>query len=237
MILQHFTSVQLFRSSAVGTLCPAQSRMMPAVVRKSLDVFSGRRDRDALRNPNWASSMQRAPAMSMPAVKIRPAALRDVPTLTRWDGEQHVITATSDDPSVPDKFDWNHELAPRADGTQFFVAEVEERPIGILGVLDPARERTHYWGAVAVNLRAIDIWIGEKDALGKGYGSQMMKWAIDYCFAEPNVVAIVVDPLYSNTRAHRFYEKFGFRRVERRQFDAISDCLVMRLEKGSYDAR
>lgn len=42
----------------------------------------------------------------------------------------------------------------------------------------PATERTHYWGAVAGNLRAIDIWIGEEASIGQGHGSRMMTYAI-----------------------------------------------------------
>ena len=41
-------------------------------------------------------------------------------------------------------------------------------------IIDPLAEPTHYWGEVEPNLRALDIWIGEKDALGRGYGTAMM---------------------------------------------------------------
>jgi aminoglycoside 6'-N-acetyltransferase len=40
----------------------------------------------------------------------------------------------------------------------------------------------------------------------------------------------VIDPLASNVRAIRFYERLGFRAIERRMFGA-DDCLVMRLER------
>lgn len=167
-------------------------------------------------------------------VSIRAAESKDIPCLTRWDTEPHVVSATSDDPSTPELFDWAAELAPRSDGTSFYIAEVDSAPIGVLGVIDPKRERTHYWGASAPNLRAVDIWIGERNALGKGYGTQMMRWVIELCFREPLVTAILVDPLFSNIRAHRFYRRLGFKDVHRFQFDKISDCLVMRLERGAY---
>jgi aminoglycoside 6'-N-acetyltransferase len=46
------------------------------------------------------------------------------------------------------------------------------------------------------------------------------------------VKAILVDPLASNTRAHRFYERLGFVAVGRRTF-GTDDCMVYRLERGA----
>ncbi len=61
------------------------------------------------------------------------------------------------------------------------MAEVDGRPIGFVQVIDPAREESHYWGDVPVDLRAIDIWIGEEADLGKGCGTQMMQLALARC--------------------------------------------------------
>jgi aminoglycoside 6'-N-acetyltransferase len=49
-------------------------------------------------------------------------------------------------------------------------------------------------------------------------------------------MAIVIDPLASNVRAIRFYERLGFKPVERRRFGE-DDCLVMRLERPRADSR
>ncbi len=97
-------------------------------------------------------------------------------------------------------------------------------------IIDPAREESHYWGSIADDHRAIDIWIGEAYALNRGYGTRMMQLAIERCFADPAVQAIVVDPLDSNRRAHRFYERLGFEYVVRRCFGEDS-CFVYRLAR------
>lgn len=101
----------------------------------------------------------------------------------------------------------------------------------MIQIADPAKDPSNYWGDVPEGLRALDIWIGEPDYLGKGYGSEMMNWAIEWCFSKPTVQAIIIDPLNSNTDAIRFYHRLGFIDVERRQFDETSDCLVMRLDR------
>ena len=60
----------------------------------------------------------------------------------------------------------------------------------------------------------------------------MMKLAIDRCFADPLVMAILIDPLASNTRAHRFYERLGFQFIEPRQF-GDDECFVYRLNRSN----
>ncbi len=41
-------------------------------------------------------------------------------------------------------------------------------------------------------------------------------------------------PLAANVRAHRFYERLGFRFVERRRFGQ-DECLVYRLDRADYE--
>ena len=83
---------------------------------------------------------------------------------------------------------------------------------------------------MADNLRAIDIWIGLETDLNKGYGTEMMRLAIDRCFSNPNVEAILIDPLKSNTKAHRFYERLGFCFQEERNFEG-HQCFIYQLDR------
>ena len=181
---------------------------------------------------------------SIPAVTLRRATLADAPLLARWDREPHVIACTTDDPDAEVAFAgavWEEEIAGSGDDSFYLIAEIDEgpggRPIGAMQVIDPHTEPTRYWGEIEPNLRALDVWIGEADALNRGYGTAMMTQALDDCFAEPRVTAVVIDPLNSNTDAHRFYARLGFRPVGRRLFNGEDDCLVMRLERADWRAR
>jgi aminoglycoside 6'-N-acetyltransferase len=113
------------------------------------------------------------------------------------------------------------------------IAEVEGIPIGFLQIIDPAREEEHYWGECASDLRAIDIWIGEETYIGRGFGKKMMELALERCFADESVNAVLIDPMASNTRARRFYEKLGFCLVEYRCFTKV-ECAVYRLERNVW---
>jgi aminoglycoside 6'-N-acetyltransferase len=156
---------------------------------------------------------------------LRPATPADAPLLRRWDEAPHVLAS---DPN--DDWQWETELARSPEWREQLIAEVDGRPVGFMQIIDPAREDGHYWGEVRDNLRAIDLWIGEAADLGKGYGKRMMELALERCFVDPAVSAVLIDPLASNTGAHRFYERLGFRFVERRRFGQ-DECFVYRLDR------
>jgi aminoglycoside 6'-N-acetyltransferase len=170
------------------------------------------------------------------AIRLRPATLADVPTLQRWDKDPDVISATTDDPTADtafDHIDWPAEIAADSDVSYHLIAEVDGRPIGAMQVCDPHLEPTHYWGDCAPNQCALDIWIGSAADRNRGHGTAMMHEAMARCFADPRMEAILIDPLASNTDAHRFYERLGFEFVTRRFFGE-DDCFVYRLERRKW---
>lgn len=171
-----------------------------------------------------------------PRIDLRVAVSEDVALFERWDRQPHVISATTDDRSADKAFPdacWADELAAQNRHSRYLVAELEGRPIGAMQIIDPHLEPTQYWGEIRPKLRALDIWIGEPDCLGQGFGETMMRLAFQMCFAEPAVTAIVIDPLASNVRAHKFYRRLGFKPVGRRRFGA-DDCLVHELTRQDW---
>jgi len=158
-------------------------------------------------------------------IKLRKALISDLPLVKYWDTKQHVIDCDPDE-----DWDWETELSRDPDWREQLVAELDGKPIGFIQIIDPYLEETHYWGDVAPNKRAIDIWIGEEENLNKGYGTIMMNMAIERCFRESAVEAILIDPLKSNTKAHRLYERLGFQFVEERTFDETI-CFIYKLKK------
>jgi len=166
-------------------------------------------------------------------IALRPATPADLPWFERWDDDPAVVAATTDDPAASVAFQdvvWADELAGQCAAYRYYIAELDGRPIGAMQIIDPHLEPTHYWGEIAPNLRAVDIWIGAVADRGHGYGTTMMRLALELCFADPGVTAVVIDPLASNVRAHRFYERLGFTPVERRRF-GDDDCLVHELTR------
>ena len=164
-------------------------------------------------------------------IRLRPATPADIELLSYWDTQPHVVASTGDDEVA----DWAEDIALADDTWEIWIAEEDGRPVGVVQVIDPARERTHYWGDCDEGLRAIDIWIGEEADLGRGIGTQMMRQVLDASFADPQVTAVLIDPLAANVRAQAFYARLGFADVGPRRF-GTDDCLVMRLERKAWRA-
>lgn len=163
----------------------------------------------------------------MSRIRLRSATINDLAILQHWDEQPHVVAS---DPN--DDWNWEEELLSCPEWREHLIAELDGHPIGFIQIIDPLLEESHYWGDVPANLRAIDIWIGEETDIGKGYGTIMMQQAIDRCFINPEVTAILIDPLASNIKAHRFYERLGFRFV-REQWFGEDHCFVYIFEKPS----
>lgn len=166
-------------------------------------------------------------------ITLREATPQDAPLLRYWDEQPHNIAADTDD----DEWDWETELNRNPYWGEQLMAELDGRPIGFLQIIDPAEEETHYWGDTEPHLRAIDIWIGEASDLNQGYGTVMMNMALERCFADQSVTAVIIDPLETNTKAHRFYERIGFRFIEKRIFAEGDECLIYRIERAEWQQK
>ena len=158
-------------------------------------------------------------------IELRPATINDLDLVQYWDTKQHVINCDPDG-----EWNWEKELKRNPVWREQLIAELNGEPIGFIQIIDPFLEDTHYWGKVEPTKKAIDIWIGEEHNLNKGYGTKMIKLAIDRCFEDKSVNGILIDPLKSNVKAQRFYKKLGFEFLEEREFEGTT-CTVYELKR------
>lgn len=162
------------------------------------------------------------------ALNLRPATLEDAPLLRRWDTVQEVISSDPDS-----DWEWETELGRDVDWREQWIMQWNGRDIGFLQIIDPQLEEGHYWGDCGPDLRAVDLWIGEPDCLGRGLGTRIMRIALARCFAPSNVKEVWVDPLASHQIVHPFYQRLGFEPVGERAFD-LDVCLVHRLTRERW---
>jgi len=160
-------------------------------------------------------------------IQLRTATINDLDLVKYWDTKQHVIDCDPDE-----EWNWKKELKRNPAWREQLIAELNGKPIGFIQIIDPLLEETHYWGQVKPNKKAIDIWIGEEEHLNIGYGTKMMELAINRCFTDKSINGILIDPLKSNVKARRFYEKLGFEFIEEREFDG-TNCVVYELKRAN----
>ena len=164
----------------------------------------------------------------MNKIQLRSATIEDLAVLESWDDQPHLK-----DQVPTEDWLWEEELSEEYDWRNQFIAELDGIPIGYIDIIDPHHEPEQYWGKIEKGFRALDIWIGNPDYLGKGHGSDMMQLAIDFCFSELEVHTILIDPYSSNIKAIKFYEKLGFEFVENREFEGIL-CSVHRYTREQF---
>lgn len=95
-----------------------------------------------------------------------------------------------------------------------------------------------------INRTAIlGIFIGDKDYLSKGFGTEAIRLILDYGFNYMNLHSIKLDLISCNERALKCYKKCGFREVGRsrenkfvngKYFDTISMDILSSEFKESY---
>ena len=89
----------------------------------------------------------------------------------------------------------------------------EDKLIGFIGL----------WVDLTHSEAWIGVGIGERDFWGKGYGTDMMKLALQYAFVELNMYRVSLGLHEYNPRALRSYEKVGFRMEGRTREDACHE--------------
>jgi UDP-4-amino-4,6-dideoxy-N-acetyl-beta-L-altrosamine N-acetyltransferase len=96
---------------------------------------------------------------------------------------------------------WIETMVKTGKVVQFIICTEDHRPVGSVYLRDIDRDhRKAEYG----------IFIGEKDALSKGYGTHAAKLMIEYAFGKLKLHKLMLRVLAGNDRAKKSYEKAGF---------------------------
>jgi diamine N-acetyltransferase len=151
-------------------------------------------------------------SLSVTGEAIALGPLRDelIPLLARWlDPETNRTMEISMLPWTTQRLQTWFDRAVVADDECWFVAYERAglRPIGVTGLdhLD-FRDRTGEYNLV----------VGEKDARGKGYGTEITRLVLDYAFTVLGLHNVWLRVYEYNPAAIRAYEKAGFVPIGRR---------------------
>ncbi|MBA7492730.1 Spermidine N(1)-acetyltransferase [subsurface metagenome] len=166
-------------------------------------------------------------------VFLRPFSKRDLPHVQRWstDAELRKLTGEVAPISQAEAERFYREL--RADENRaWFVIVLKKgnRVIGEAGLLRMFRP----WRNTDMT-----IIIGEKDALGKGYGTETGHLLLDHAFRRLGFHKISVGVVGFNKRALKFWESLGFKKegVERDEYyydNEYSDGVMMSILEDEY---
>jgi aminoglycoside 6'-N-acetyltransferase len=157
----------------------------------------------------------------------------DFGLLVTWLARPHVAEWWGDplDPAGVEK-----EFGPCVDGTdptRVFVCRLGDGPIGLVQIYRLADEPDYERAVGVVEGAGMDLFIGEADHLGQGWGTEILRRALDVIWKSyPEVRRAMAGPSIRNVRSQHVFEKAGFRALRQVSVPGeAEDELIMACER------
>lgn len=105
--------------------------------------------------------------------------------------------------------EWLKEKVETGLVEQFIIIEKESgKPVGSVYFRDIDRNKLE---------AEYGIFIGEDDAIGKGYGNEAAELALEFAFGKMHLKRVFLRVFEDNTAAIKSYENAGFKRIDREE--------------------
>ena len=156
------------------------------------------------KSPEWPKSTFEG------RLRIRPMRRYDIEIVQRWFEDCEVLRlAFGTDLEEPQLKEMARIYLRDLDGHRHSILTVETPERRMVGFV-----RYHLSRQDGIRIARIGIVFGERHTWNQGYGSEAMRFLIDYLFAEKSVERIQLDTATFNKRAQRCFEKCGFVRTD-----------------------
>lgn len=166
----------------------------------------------------------------MSDIHFRPMEKRDIPLYLDWAEQDHVKRVWFIDGYEPP--DCIHTKI-EGNGYDFpFIILLDDQPIGYAVYCDLyaykniCKEPSGMFADEPLGTYCMDLFIGDKAYLNKGYGTQFVENFSDMLFKNKQAKRILIDPSADNKRAIRCYEKAGFTPI-RKAHDGTEEVLIL----------
>jgi UDP-4-amino-4,6-dideoxy-N-acetyl-beta-L-altrosamine N-acetyltransferase len=134
---------------------------------------------------------------------LRPIKLSDAPRFVRWMNDPEIIQYLSirNPVTLEGEKEWIKSLKKNKNDIILAIDTDKGVHIGSIGIHRINKE--HQRATLGIN-------IGDKNYWGKGYGSDVFRSILKYCFGELGLHRVELEVHETNPRAKRMYEKSGF---------------------------
>lgn len=148
---------------------------------------------------------------------LRPMEINDTDKIVSWRNKDIVRShfIYQEPFTAKGHINWIRTQIEPGHVVQFIICEkADNRDVGSVYLRDIDRER----GSAEYG-----IFIGEEDALGKGYGTQAAELVITYAFEKLKLQSVFLRVFADNARARKSYEKAGFRQITGKRENVVID--------------
>lgn len=166
---------------------------------------------------------------------FRPIVREDLSLIQKWLAEPHVQEWWHESLTLEEV---ERKYGPRIDGvekTYVFLIHHDRRPIGLIQwyLWSDYPDHAAQLGASST-AAGVDLAIGEKQSVGKGLGSILIREFVNkVIFEKSTATAVVTDPEEQNLRSRRAFEKAGFTTLRKAQLRGeTQQRLVMGIDRA-----
>ena len=138
-------------------------------------------------------------------INLRPMTYDDTDNIVKWRANKRVKNNFLFRGEITKEVheNWIKTKVETGEVVQFIIEEAEsDRPIGSTYLIDINRE---------IGKAEFGIFIGEDDAVGRGYGTEAAKLIVNYAFSNLKLHKVSLRVLDENLVAKKSYEKVGFK--------------------------
>ena len=170
--------------------------------------------------------------MSVEKVHLRPITAADTAKIVAWRNKEFVRKNFIYQQPFTEEghMAWFREQVESGRVAQFIIC-VEDREIGSVYLRDIDREKKK---------AEYGVFIGEEDALGRGYGVRAAKLMLEYGFNTLHLEKIFLRVLEDNAGARKSYTKAGFQVIENKRESVeleqgVRNVLFMEVRRSTWE--
>lgn len=140
-----------------------------------------------------------------------------------WIQQPHVSKWWSD-PNDWSEFKLKFQRKLESPYRSCFIIYVDDTAIGY--IQSYAANKFPEWPSEQDGTYGMDLFIGEDDYIGKGYGSRIVAQFVQELFKSPKVERIIINPDINNSAAIKAYERAGFKAVKEKKRPSETELLM-----------